>query len=562
MKISNVILYLFSITILISCSKDDMNEVADSPSSFNLLFVSNNATDVSFTPTFTWEESTGPNGETVTYDLYIQKANEVPNGSLPTQLHKSGITTNTYTVTVPLLATTQYKWYVKAKISSGGDINSTSVFSFITADVQNLPPNSFDLISPFDNETDVPSDPILSWQATTDPENDPIVYDVYLGENVPVRIGAGVQATTLPVGSLLPNTTYFWYVQALDNAGNGRNSELFSFTTGDGSSGGSGNYTIISSNAIPNQVGRRGHQMINYNGKIWIIGGLAINNDGTGGEYNDVWNSSDDGNTWSLVKENTEPPVGFTPSEEHQAVVFRNEIWVLNGNRNTTHKSSDGISWETVPFSGAVSDGTHYGPRNQFQAVVLYDRLYLIGGLASGIPQKDVWSTNGITDGEGKIEWVLETDNPGFDARYGHQAVVFKDKIILTGGLSGLDRMNDIWSTTNGVNWALVSADGPFSERTEHVMEVQSDGDALWLFGGNGIDPNNGISIDSLNDAWVTDDGETWLELEPHNSNDTGSGDFKGRQEFDCIAIDGEIIIYGGKNGTTLLNDIWHVPNF
>ena len=56
--------------------------------------------------------------------------------------------------------------------------------------------------------------------------------------------------------------------------------------------------------------------------------------------------------------------------------------------------------------------------------------------------------------------------------------------------------------------------------------------------------------------------GETWLELEPHISDDSGSGDFKGRQEFDCIAIDGEIVIYGGKNGTSLLNDIWFVPNF
>ncbi|HAT66172.1 MAG TPA: hypothetical protein DCS66_16515, partial [Flavobacteriaceae bacterium] len=198
----------------------------------------------------------------------------------------------------------------------------------------------------------------------------------------------------------------------------------------------------------------------------------------------------------------------------------------------------------------------------QHQAVVFYDRLYVIGGSASGILKNDVWSTNGIPDTNGEIEWILETDDAGFSPRYGHQAVVFKDKIILAGGSTGIERMNDIWSSTNGVNWTLVSATGPFTARTEHVMEVQSDGDILWLFGGNGIDPNTGISIDSLNDAWVTDDGETWLELEPHNSNDSGSGDFKGRQEFDCVAIDGEIVIYGGKNGTSLLNDIWFVPNF
>ena len=93
-------------------------------------------------------------------------------------------------------------------------------------------------------------------------------------------------------------------------------------------------------------------------------------------------------------------------------------------------------------------------------------------------------------------------------------------------------------------------------------MEVQSDGEILWLFGGNGIDPNTGTTVDSLNDAWITDDGATWLEETHHNANDTGANDFRGRQEFDSVAIDGEILLFGGKSGTTMLNDIWVVSNF
>lgn len=563
MKISKAILMLSALFLFISCTKEDVNQEENGPSNFSLLFISNNATEVSFTPTFTWQESTDVNGGDVTYEIYIQKSNELSEGDLPSKLVKSGITTNTYTVTQPLLASTQYKWYVKAVANSGGKTNSNKVFSFMTAATQNLPPNPFDLVSPFNNETDVPSDPILTWEVSSDPENDPVTYDVYLGVTIPdTRIGTGVQGTSLPVGSLQPNTTYSWYVQAKDNAGNGRNSSVFYFTTEDSSSSGSGGFNKIKNVAIPLQDGRRGHQMVNYDDKIWIIGGFVINSDGSGGEYNDVWNSSDGGNTWDLVKENT-PELGFVRSEEHQAVVFNNEIWVINGNRNTAHKSTDGITWENVPFAGMVSEGTHYAPRHQFQVVVFYDRLYLIGGSASGIVQNDVWSTNGIPNGDGEVEWILDTADAGFEPRQGHQAVVFKDKIYVVGGsIAGGQRMNDIWSSHNGVNWSLEVAEGPFTERTEHVLQVQSDGDIMWLLGGNGIDPNTGNSVDSLNDAWVTNDGVTWYEESPHNANDTGSDDFRGRQEFDTVANDGEIILFGGKSGTTLLNDVWGIENF
>ena len=558
-KIRILFVLLTSFLISTSCSKDDDMATESNPSAFSLLFVNNNATDVSFTPTFTWEESTDPNGATVTYDLYVQKANEVPGGSVPTLLHKSGITTNTYTVTDPLLASTQYKWYVQAK--SGGTTNSRSVFSFITAAVDNLPPNPFDLVSPFDGETDVPTDPVLSWQVATDPENDPVVYDIYLGEVTPARIAVGIQATTLAVG-LLPNTTYFWYVQAFDDAGNGRNSPIYSFTTGDGSGGGgtgNGSFSLITSNAISTQEGRFGHQMLQYNGKLWILGGTAIsNNGGQSGELNDVWSSINNGESWDLVKGYTEPPVGFQPSEEHQAVVFKGEMWVLNGNRNTAHKSSDGLTWENVGFSGSVSDGTHYSPRNQHQAVVYNDRLYVIGGLSGGIPQNDVWSTNGEPDTNGLISWTRETEAAAFSARYSHQVAVFNGRMYLTAGLNaGATRNNDVWSSTDGANWTLVTADAPFTDRAEHVLVVQADGAYMYLLGGEGRNPNDGVSFVSLNDTWRMDTTNTWVAMEGHINDVTSPSEYRGRKEFDAVGVNDIIIVSMGKSGTTLLNDIW-----
>ncbi|PKA82960.1 galactose oxidase-like protein [Ulvibacter sp. MAR_2010_11] len=560
MKISKFILFLCSLIVTISCSKEDTPEGTTNPSSFNLLLVSNNATEVSFTPTFTWQESSGPNGETITYDLYIQKANEVPDGSLPTQLYSGNLTTNTHTLTTPLLASTAYKWYVKSKNSSGGSTNSSSVFSFVTAEVDNLPPEEFFLLLPLDNEIDIPSSTVLTWEASSDPEGRPISYRVFLGINIPdTQIGNNLPDTSLPVGSLLPNTVYAWYVQALDDAGNIRNSSIFQFTTADSSS--SGNYILVSSNSIPGQQGRFGHQMVDYNGKLYIIGGSVLNDDNTGGEYNDVWSSDDEGDTWTLVKGNT-PEIGFVRSDEHQAVVFNNEIWVLNGNRNTAHKSSDGVTWENMQFTGNVSMGTHYDPRHQHQAVVFNGRLYIIGGSAGGILRNDVWSTDGVPDNDGKITWIKETDDAGFEPRVGHQVVIFNNKFYLTGGyIQGGQRMNDVWSSTDGINWTLVTAAAPYTERTEHVLVVQKDGQAMWLIGGDGIDPNTGTTVDSLNDSWKTTNGTDWVEESHHVTDDTPSNVFKGRKEFDAVGGNGHIIITMGKNGTQLLNDTWKRPN-
>lgn len=561
MKISKFILFFLLITAVGSCSKEDSNEEGGNPSSFNLLFVSNNAINISFTPTFTWEVSTDPNGASVTYEIYLQKADEVPSGSLPTQLYESGLTTNTYTATEPLLASTQYIWYVQAKSSGGGSTNSSSVFSFITGAIINQAPNQFFLNLPLDNEIDVPTNTLLEWETAQDPENDPVVYDVYLNVNDPdIRIGVNIQGTSLPVGSLLPNTTYAWFVQAKDDKGNVRNSTTFTFTT-EAASSGSSNFTLLNNSAIPNEDGRSGHQTVNYNGKIWIIGGAVRKSDGTGGEYNDVWNSDDSGTTWSMVKDNT-PEIGFTRSDEHQAVVFRNEIWVLNGNRNTTHKSSDGATWENVPFAGSVSGGTHYEPRNEHQAVVFNDRLYIVGGNAGGILKNDVWSTDGIPDpnNDNKITWIKETDNAGFEPRIGHQVVVFNNKLYLTAGsIQGGVRMNDVWSSPDGVFWTEDVAVAPFTIRTQHAMFIETNDSAMWLLCGDGINPDTGNTIVSLNDAWFTVNGRDWIEYSAHNSDDSPADSFKGRKEFDIVVTNELVIIIMGKYGSVLLGDIWNL---
>ena len=69
----------------------------------------------------------------------------------------------------------------------------------------------------------------------------------------------------------------------------------------------------------------------------------------------------------------------------------------------------------------------------------------------------------------------------------------------------------DVWATTNGVNWTLVTARAPWSGRIHHNVAVYAD--RLWVIGGhNGADVRGG-SVQLLNDVWVSSDGVGWLEL-------------------------------------------------
>tara|TARA_A100000171_G_scaffold39122_1_gene38659 strand:+ start:5146 stop:5334 length:189 start_codon:yes stop_codon:yes gene_type:complete len=45
--------------------------------------------------------------------------------------------------------------------------------------------------------------------------------------------------------------------------------------------------------------------------------------------------------------------------------------------------------------------------------------------------------------------------------------------------------------------------------------------------------------------------------IEPHIDNLTDPSDYRGRKEFDAVAIHNPFIIIMGKSGTILLNDTW-----
>lgn len=72
----------------------------------------------------------------------------------------------------------------------------------------------------------------IGWTCT-DPENDPLTYDVYFGTaNPPAVMVTGQAGTTYDPGILLYNTTYYWKIVAHDDHGNATIGDIWNFTTG------------------------------------------------------------------------------------------------------------------------------------------------------------------------------------------------------------------------------------------------------------------------------------------------------------------------------------------
>ncbi|UCG52704.1 MAG: T9SS type A sorting domain-containing protein [Candidatus Latescibacterota bacterium] len=96
----------------------------------------------------------------------------------------------------------------------------------------NLPPNPPSNPSPPHLAVNQPLNTQLSWTAS-DPDGDPLVYDVYFGTNAgPPLVSADQSATTYDPGLLQDQVTYYWRIVAKDNQGPPASGPVWQFTTG------------------------------------------------------------------------------------------------------------------------------------------------------------------------------------------------------------------------------------------------------------------------------------------------------------------------------------------
>ncbi|NNC84428.1 MAG: hypothetical protein HKN79_12715 [Flavobacteriales bacterium] len=173
----------------------------------------------------------------------------------------------------------------------------------------------------------------------------------------------------------------------------------------------------------------QGHQVVEFQGDLLVIGGSS------GGQVkNDVWRSSDGGITWEEISDHS-----FPARRDHQVVVVENELILMGGvgsgqRMNDVWFSSDGITWSEY----AVAE---WSPRSNFHAAVFNDAIYVIGGDPGGGDSDEIW----VFDLFNSLYWEQVETHPDYGPRENHFSVVFQNALYIEMGKNGAVPLNDVW---------------------------------------------------------------------------------------------------------------------
>jgi hypothetical protein len=236
-----------------------------------------------------------------------------------------------------------------------------------------------------------------------------------------------------------------------------------------------------------------------FQDKMWLMGGWYNGRLPGHSASNAVW-SSTDGEQWDLVTTDA----GWSPRLASALVAFQDKMWILGGTenyffgdeqslKNDVWHSTDGQLW-----SHATADAG-WTPRAYHQAVVLNERMYVLGGgnyRPTPHVKNDVWSS---ADG---VEWIQETAAAPWQGRAWFSATVYRDRMWVIGGWSDSPWQNlgDVWYSQNGREWTRLESDIIWKERHEHSVFVFQD--KLWVAGGHAQPLNSEVwSLDIPADA-------------------------------------------------------------
>jgi len=156
--------------------------------------------------------------------------------------------------------------------------------------------------------------------------------------------------------------------------------------------------------------------------------------------------------------------------------------------------------------------------------------------------------------------WGLSTDSPGWSSRWGHATLVYDNKMwVITGGMSS-GYTNDVWNSTDGINWTQVRADGAANGFPGRVLPAAVVYDnKMWIMGGVWGDDGSGYK----NDVWYSADGVSWTQA-------TSNAGWVGRKGHGAVVFDNKMWIAGGRlesgvpcpsGSGPYCDDVWYSTN-
>ena len=588
-----------------------------SPTRVNLLAPANNADNIPLNTSLTWQASTDADGDAVIYDIFLDTNNP------PTNRVATNQTGLTY-VPTGQISSTKYYWTIVAKDNKGG-ASVSALRSYTTA---SRPPSQPSLTSPANSAVGVAPNTKLVWKASSDPDNDAIVYDVFLDTDNPptTRVSTDQEGLTYTPNSQTSSTKYYWTIVAKDNKGGASVSALRSYTTAsrppsqpsltspaNSAVGVAPNTKLVwkassdpDNDAIVYDVFlREGDNSFEDGDKVstgqsgteytptgqkfgktyfWKViardgkGGKSSSNslrgyttnylpttptliipkaDSTGIALNSVlvWNRSTDINarqslTYDIYLGTANPPTTkvstgqsdttYTPTGQALQTTYYWHVVVKDGaggERRSPIRKYTTTRWEQV---NAKAD---WISRSFHASVVFQNKMWVIGGFnsASAGPflglLDDVWSSNN------GINWTRESSNSSWSGRSGHTAVVLKDSIFILGGSRTTGGQNDVWVSGDGKTWIEKTNSAPWAARFFHTSLVYDD--KIWIMGGRDIHGKK------RNDVWWSADGSAWTEA-------TDSADWSKRELLLSVVFNSKMwVLTGNLDDDSKEDDVW-----
>lgn len=184
---------------------------------------SNKATGVDVNADLSWTGGDPDAGDIVTYDVFYGITNPPPK----IISNQSGTTS-----VLPALAyNTRYYWKIVSWDNHGASTHGP-IWSFVTMQAPNHPPNIPSNINPPNGTTGVDINADLSWTGGDPDVGDTVTYDVFFGTvSPPPKIANNQSGVSYNLPTLTYNTRYYWKIISWDNHGASTPGEISMFIT-------------------------------------------------------------------------------------------------------------------------------------------------------------------------------------------------------------------------------------------------------------------------------------------------------------------------------------------
>jgi hypothetical protein len=175
-------------------------------------------------------------------------------------------------------------------------------------------------------------------------------------------------------------------------------------------------------------------------------------------------------------------------SYNYQMVNFRDTLWVLHP--DGTWFSTDGVQWAKSGLTNVI------GNQAFLDYVVFNDALYGLGHFRGNI-EKFMFKPE-IYRSTDMNSWQTLSRTSNLPHRFFYHPFVFDNKIWIYGGEDGNTAFDDIWNSTDAINWVKQkSRNTPGKRSSSQVVQLNGK---LYLLN---------------NDVWTSADGIKWERLTP-----------------------------------------------